>query len=562
MNSKARIIIDQHRNMPKKLKYYLGVVLTLLIASAVLEAMTVRAISPLFRGYESGEGRSLASALIFVILVLLSGIVKSASLRSNITFNNRFGLFLANQKVSHFLYGGDLATSNSLPKNTLIAAVTTQLESSIFFVNCILQAASAFCSSLFITFAAIISSPLVFLMVSVPLLITYGLISLTVSPLLKKSALAMNRAEKEVVSVIDNIFEGSCEIRTYGAESELLNYFSLSEAKLRLGKSSSQFYSLFPRYIIESLGIVFLVIIFFICIYFMDMDKVYAVEQITLIAFAAQKILPSVQGLYNSYANIVAFWPAFESSSLQRKNNAEVLPALVEHHPLDYANRKQYNSNSPIIELIDVSFRHDQRSVINNFSLQVARGDVIGITGPSGSGKTTLLKFIAGFEEATSGRISIYGQDIQTRGKAKLDTLVSYVNQSPHVFPTTLANNITMQLGAGFGKYTSEEIQRMSTIIFDLNMVRGHVTAADALGSEISKAELSGGENQRVSIARLLWHNRKVILLDEFTSALDPMLEIEICERLFNVVRREGITVVFVSHREAPLQYATKVISL
>jgi spermidine/putrescine transport system ATP-binding protein len=188
---------------------------------------------------------------------------------------------------------------------------------------------------------------------------------------------------------------------------------------------------------------------------------------------------------------------------------------------------------SAILELRSVSKNFGANRVVDNVSLAVPRGAFYALLGPSGCGKTTTLRLIAGFEEATSGDIFLNGDRInQLRA---YERNVSTVFQSYALFPhMTVRGNIEFGLrrkGMSIGKVTDV-----------LEMVQ--------LGGKADRypAQLSGGEKQRVALARSLIVEPEVLLLDEPLSALDPTLRKQVRLELKALQRRVGITFVFVTH--------------
>jgi putative spermidine/putrescine transport system ATP-binding protein len=189
------------------------------------------------------------------------------------------------------------------------------------------------------------------------------------------------------------------------------------------------------------------------------------------------------------------------------------------------------------VELSGLTKRFGETTAVNDLTLTVESGEFFSMLGPSGSGKTTVLRLIAGFEEATSGTITIAGTDV-TRA-APFDRTVNTVFQDYALFPhMTIAQNV----GYGLKVRKVAAGERRERVATSLDQVRlGHV--ADRLPHQ-----LSGGQRQRIALARALILQPRVLLLDEPLGALDKQLREEMQIELKQIQREVGITFIFVTH--------------
>jgi ABC-type Mn2+/Zn2+ transport system ATPase subunit len=192
------------------------------------------------------------------------------------------------------------------------------------------------------------------------------------------------------------------------------------------------------------------------------------------------------------------------------------------------------------IHIEDLRVVRERAEILRGFSLTVSCGERLIIAGPNGAGKTTLLKVMLGLVAWTAGRVAVLGSEVGSREWARLRRRVGYVNQeSVHVdFPIS-----------------GWEVVEIGTSSLRLPHVerRARIEAAMAtVGcSHLSRrmyARLSGGEKQKLSIARCLCQDPSLLLLDEPTSSLDPGARTELMELLRNLNERRGLTMVMVSH--------------
>ncbi|CAI7916922.1 unnamed protein product [Closterium sp. NIES-53] len=191
--------------------------------------------------------------------------------------------------------------------------------------------------------------------------------------------------------------------------------------------------------------------------------------------------------------------------------------------------------------------------ILDGVALRVARGELFGLIGPSGSGKSTLLRAINRLWEPTRGTVWVDGCDVTTMDVQQLRRRVGMVFQSPHLFPGTVADNVRYGPGLQGVAVGVEEQQ-------SLLLRAGLDPSADFL--QRAAHELSGGEAQRVSIARALANSPQVLLLDEPTSSLDPTATRKVEETIERLRREEGLTVVLVSHSMPQIERVADVTAL
>lgn len=235
--------------------------------------------------------------------------------------------------------------------------------------------------------------------------------------------------------------------------------------------------------------------------------------------------------------------------SLQR-----VLSVLTTE-PLPEPSTPAHASNSSV-ELDDVSFSYDGRTqVIDGVSLTAPPRSLTAIVGPSGSGKSTLLRLIARFHDVTSGTVRVGGVDVRDLGSAALMRQVSIVFQDVYLFEGTLRENILMSRPDA----TEADLERVARLarVDDIvaRLPHGWETRTGEAGST-----LSGGEKQRVSIARALLKDAPVVLLDEATAALDAENEAAVQEALTALAADR--TVIVIAHRLQTIVAADQILVL
>ncbi len=209
---------------------------------------------------------------------------------------------------------------------------------------------------------------------------------------------------------------------------------------------------------------------------------------------------------------------------------------------------KNYN-----IDLEDVDFSYDKRKIINNISLHIEEGTTTAIVGPSGSGKTTLCRLMARFWDVNGGSIKLGGKDVRDYSMDSLMKNFSFVFQSVYLFEDTVANNIRF----GNPDASMDEVIKVAKKAcchdFIMKLEKGYDTVIGEGG-----ASLSGGEKQRISIARAMMKSAPIIILDEATANVDPENEKELVQAIEELTRKK--TVIMIAHRLKTVRNADKIV--
>ena len=205
------------------------------------------------------------------------------------------------------------------------------------------------------------------------------------------------------------------------------------------------------------------------------------------------------------------------------------------------------------IEMQDVSFSYGDKKVIDHVSLTIPQGTTTAIVGPSGSGKTTLVNLIARFWDVDSGSVRIGGIDVKDY---KLDSLmknISMVFQNVYLFPDTIENNIKF----GSPNATHEEVVAAAKAARCHDFIMALPDGYDTVIGE-GGATISGGERQRLSIARAMLKDAPIVILDEATANVDPENEAELQAAIEALT--EGKTIIMIAHRLKTVRHANQIL--
>ncbi|MDP4156213.1 MAG: thiol reductant ABC exporter subunit CydC [Bacillota bacterium] len=205
------------------------------------------------------------------------------------------------------------------------------------------------------------------------------------------------------------------------------------------------------------------------------------------------------------------------------------------------------------IECNHVSFHYALASLlINDFSLRVAQGEKIAILGPSGAGKSTLLKMIQGALEPTSGEVLLNGRKANEIQRS-IPKMLSVLNQKAYLFHTSVLNNIRL----GNPEASDEEVYEVAKMVGLHEMIKklpnGYATNMKETGQRFS-----GGERQRIALARILLQKTPVVIMDEPTVGLDPITENKLLNTIFNTLK--GKTIIWVTHHLAGMDKMDRIL--
>ena len=203
----------------------------------------------------------------------------------------------------------------------------------------------------------------------------------------------------------------------------------------------------------------------------------------------------------------------------------------------------------------NVSFSYGGEKILEDLSLSIPEGKVIGITGRSGSGKSTLLKLFMRFWPVTEGKVTVSGKSVDEINTENLRDMESFVTQQTHLFHDSIRKNLCIaKLDATEGEIITA-CKKASVHDFIMGLPKGYDTEVGELGDT-----LSGGERQRLGLARAFLHNAPFLLLDEPTSNLDSLNEAVILKALQTECQEK--TVILVSHRKSTMGIADTVYSV
>jgi len=355
-----------------------------------------------------------------------------------------------------------------------------------------------------------------------------------------------NYREDNLKQNLSDVFLNMDTVKYFAKEKKTFNYFGKLSDKLR--KSRLIFWDYFRWHSgIQTmiLGIGIAAIFYFSFNSFLNGN--ITIGSITLIYAAVWKLIPQLFGLIHGYRDFIRSGVDVDALFKMFKEENEVK---------DLSNAKQLKAKNGKIEFKNVTFAYPQESenikqdsVLKNFNLKIKKNTKVALVGPSGSGKTTIVKLLYRLFDINEGKILIDGQDISKVTQKSLRSNMSIVPQEPLLFDNTIYFNIAYASPDATKEQVWKAIKLAQLDKFIGRLPHGEKTIVGERG-----VKLSGGEKQRVSIARALLADKRILVLDEATSSLDSETEREIQNDLEKLMKNR--TSIIIAHRLSTIMKA------
>ena len=566
-----RIIFLLNKNRKKQLIY----VFILMCLSSFAEIFTIAAVLPFLKvivdpngldnyqliskyinliGLVINQSQLFVCTLIFCIGALISGLLRITNLRINTLLSASIGVEISekvlkanlSQEYPYFL------RHNSSYIVTLATQYAGNTEVLIFYA---LQGITNLVLSIFFLTFLILSAWEISLLVLIILGSFYLIISLKNQDLLYRISKKIAKAQKDHINIVQESIGGIRDIILDRTKEKYISKFVNSDIILKKSVALNKFINGFPRYLIESLILCCIGIIAYILADKNILNNNFSKLAIFLLAF--QKLLPSMQQCYSNYSLMKS----------RLKGAQEVLKTLKSNRSFKINNKiTDINFNKEIV-LKNLDFKYESRNIntLKDISLTIKKGEKIGIIGTTGSGKSTLLDILIGLLEPTKGIIKIDEKEIYNSEKVNINkslilgwrSLISFVPQSIFLTDASIKENIAFI--DNLENIKIKDVKKCSTQANLANFIESLPNSYDTLVGERG-LQLSGGQIQRLGIARALYKKCPILVLDEATSALDNNTEQKIIESINSLSK--DLTIITVAHRLSTLKNYDKIIIL
>ena len=508
-------------------------------------------MQPIIQTLELSSANQLVLPLTigFIVATLIAGVMRITLLNAINNFERVVGTDLNIDVYRNTLYQ---SYSDHIDRNSsyIVSLITKKTD---VVIRGIFRAALTLVSSVLILIGIV--SVLIMINVEVALgaLGGFGLIYWGISRYTRKRrAINSQRIANEHTKMIKVLQEGMGGIRDILINASQQFYCSLfrnSDVHLRRAIADNDFIALSPRFAIEALGMTLVAIL----AYYMSQSANEAEDIVPIlgaIAMGAQRLLPVLQAIYSSVSNIDG-----SRHSLQEVLDllSQTLPNYAEQPPAIPMSFKKE------IRLNNLSFRYGENipMVLNRINLTLTKGKSIGFIGVTGSGKSTLLDIIMGLLSPTEGVLTVDGVVLTMNNIRNWQANIAHVSQEVYLSDSTIEENIAFSQHKNNIDFSLVKQSANRACIAELieSWPEQYKTVIGERG-----VRLSGGQIQRIGIARALYRQASILVFDEATSALDSKTEKLVMDSIKDLGK--NITVLIIAHRVTTLKDCDQVVEL
>ena len=395
----------------------------------------------------------------------------------------------------------------------------------------------------------VIIDPMVMLLTFTSFAILYFCILKITSQKVKHNSKLIAEESTKAIQCLQEGIGGIRDVLMANAQNYYFSIYKTAISNLRTSQGNNSIIGATPRFMVETLGIV---LIACLALYLTGRDGgvVTAIPVLGALAIGAQRVLPTLQQCYSSVTAIKSVeYPLRDVLYLL---NQSVLEADVKEQSPNTILTRQ-------LSLENVSFKYAPNLpyVLSNITIDICKGDRIGIVGTTGGGKSTLVDIVMGLLTPSEG-IMVFDGEVINKGNVNMwQSCISHVPQSIYLTDGTIEQNI------GFGceksEIDSDRVIEAAKIAQLHDVIQGFSAQYKTMIGE-NGVLLSGGQRQRLGIARALYRKSSLIILDEATSSLDTDTEKKVIDGIGNL--SEAKTLVMIAHRVSTLSNCNKIVKI
>lgn len=461
-----------------------------------------------------------------------------------------------------FIYTADEYYTKNLFKNYIIRDLNFFLKSDTHEMVERIKTDIAHCVNCLNSYTTIISEliivigisiflffiePFGFLIIVSAIMIASLIYYVVISKKIKQIGLQRLNSDEDRTKRLLEGFGGIREIKAFGIENIVLKDFNkMSNPRIRFFTKWNTIRN-FPKIFFE---LIIILVATFLALFLLStqngIEKIIVV--LGLFVVASFRIIPSLNKIL---VGLQVIHYGYYSAKLVFQN--------LEIND----QRRNYNNSKSSLHTFDdeiffqnISFTYDDRetNVYENLNLKIKKGELIALIGETGSGKSTLIDLLLGFQKPSRGKILLDNKDLS---KNSLSKLIGYVPQNVYLFNTTIKENIAP--GAAINEIDQKLIDECLEICELKKFLEKNNTGIETIVGE-KGLKISGGEKQRIGLARALYKKPKILILDEATNALDELTEQKIYNKLFSFQKR--MTIISIIHKPSLYKYFNRVIKV
>ena len=394
---------------------------------------------------------------------------------------------------------------------------------------------------------------LIFLFISNPslIMVCFGILFtisqiyfISIKKILSNHGQQRQKYTGKTLSALMEIFQGLKILKIFNAENYFyLKYINFSK-KLARSNIIVGTFSQVPKFALE------FIIVFSITIYLLYISSSQnislAFETLALLAIASFKLIPSISRILFSLQNVRFNKPSLDILVKEVDKSDGIKNLQFDFKPFDFKNKIEFKN-------VDFKYKSSNQKILNNVNFTIKKGSTIGIVGESGAGKSTFINLLMGFLEPTNGEILIDSLKLK-KFKNQWMKLIGYVPQKLFLTDDTIKQNIAF--GIDPLKIDNSKIKQAIKLSQLENLTKKFRNLyKESLGEQGSK--ISGGQIQRISLARSFYKDSEIYIFDEATNSLDNNTETKILNTVQKITKNK--TLIIISHKIASLDFCDKV---
>ena len=485
----------------------------------------------------------LGVLLIFIIKNIF--IIISQYLQGRFTANWKMSIY--SKFMQYYLYAPYKTTMKTSPNDKLYTIGT--LVSQV--IDCFVLRILNLLTNVIIIFMVIILLLIKFLIPAIVTII-FVCISLYIQNKYFKTrtseiaSILHQRAKDFQTALLENL-NNIKEIKLLSSEDVFYNAFITAGNSLKDVQIRHMFYSAIPPYIIEILVVTSLILMAFILSIQNLNNNSELIASFAIVVAALFRIAPALNRIQSAIIAINS------SREFVKELNKEYENTIINNPIITNKNHKKliFEKN---IELRNVQFSYNEsKPVLKNITLEINKGDFIGIIGLSGAGKSTLADVLLGLLPADSGKILVDGVELTDKNFPKFRQIIGYVPQQINILDKSIKENVAW----GTEKIDDKKVIKALNDAQLYDVIKEYDSGIDS-NIIVGSNGLSQGQKQRLAIARALYREPEILILDEATSALDVQVENQITEMLTALADKK--TIIAIAHRLSTLKACNKLV--
>ena len=422
----------------------------------------------------------------------------------------------------------------------------------------ILQGISLFKESLAIL---VIFTLLVFInpTITIPITLIFSILGYVylkkIRPLVKKKAEVNENLKVDLIQMVNESFGAIKDIKILNKEKDILEYYDKSRNKLEKNLFYFTIFDKTPKLLLETVAI-FVITLSTIIILHFNKNVLDLLPVLSLIVIAIVRFIPAFNGIITSLFYLRVLQPSADIiiNEKEKIENFKKKSSQIQSQELD--NNLNENKNLILLKDISFSFGDNQKDILKNINLNIEKGTIVGITGETGSGKSTLFHIMLGLLSPKTGKIFYKNENIHTNIE-NWRNQIGYIAQNIYLLDNTIEKNISFNF---LDEKIDEERMNFSIKMSCLDEKISELPYGLKTKVGNDGVRLSGGEKQRVALARSIYRNPNIFFMDESTSALDLDTEQRIIKNMKENFSKK--TIILIAHRKTTINECDKIINL